>query len=193
MSLLRSSLAFVAAAPGVAYADIITDGTAGPATSLSGPNFTIADTLGTTAGTNLFHSFQEFDILPVKRRLSPGRGYDNVISRVTEETQQINGALNSTIPGADFYFINPAGVTFGSGASVNVPAGFHVSTADKLNFSNGDVLLSAGGAGSTFSSAPVADFGFPGARAGDISFDGGASGFAPSMKLFLRRANVVQR
>ena len=46
---------------------------------------------------------------------------------------QINGllALNPAKGGApSFFFINPAGVTFGAGAQVDVPAAFHVSTAN---------------------------------------------------------------
>ena len=41
----------------------------------------------------------------------------NVISRVTGgDPSDINGTLRSTIQGADFYFLNPAGVMFGPNA-----------------------------------------------------------------------------
>jgi filamentous hemagglutinin family protein len=41
----------------------------------------------------------------------------NVISRVTGgQVTTINGLLKSDIPNANFYFINPTGVTFGASA-----------------------------------------------------------------------------
>ena len=44
-----------------ARAEVVTDGTLGAVESLSG-QMTIPQSLGTTAGNNLFHSFQTFNI-----------------------------------------------------------------------------------------------------------------------------------
>lgn len=175
---LRYLLALLAsAAPAAlsseAQAQAVTDGTAGAATSLPGPDFVVPHTLGTTSGTNLFHSFTSFDVPTGGSATFTGpAGYDNVISRVTGgATSTIDGLLISDVAGADFYFINPAGVVFGENAYVYVPAGFHVSTADSLGFANAAVLLASTSPGSTFSSAAPADFGFLGARIGDIDIN----------------------
>ena len=43
-------------------AQIVVDGTLGPAGALTGPSYTIAETLGTQIGGNLFHSFSDFNV-----------------------------------------------------------------------------------------------------------------------------------
>lgn len=116
-----------------------TDGTMGAAQTLSGVSVTVPQSLGTTAGNNLFHSFSEFNIVPGQTvRFTGSNSLQNVISRVTgPDSSSINGVLQSLIPNAAFFFINPHGVTFGVGAQVDVPGAFHVSTADKLDFQHG--------------------------------------------------------
>ena len=65
-------------------AEITLDGTRGPAGALAGPDFTIANTVGTTEGANLFHSFSAFNIDSTESATFTGpAGLDNVISRVT--------------------------------------------------------------------------------------------------------------
>ena len=68
----------------------------------------------------------------------------NVISRVSGNNSSIiDGILKSDIKNADFYFINPNGITFNANAQVDVPAAFHVSTADKMDFGkNGNPAVS---------------------------------------------------
>ena len=54
-----------------------------------------------------------------------------MISKVTGGARSdIDGTIRSTIPGADFYFINPPGILFGPNASLDLQGSFHVSTAD---------------------------------------------------------------
>ena len=125
---------------------------------------------GTTAGTNLFHSFNAFDVGAgdVARWVHTAgdpASIGNVINRVTGGTpSSIMGVLDSTaVPNADFYFINPAGIVFsGQGAQVNVPAAAHFSTASELRFSNGEVFSVATPSGSTLSVAAPQAFGFLG-------------------------------
>ena len=117
-----------------AHAEVITDGTVGAAQNLSGPKFVIPQSLGSTQGTNLFHSFQNFNIANTESATFTGaNSLQNVISRVTGgQSSSINGVLRSQIGQAAFYFINPAGIVFGSNAEVDVPGDFHVSTASEL-------------------------------------------------------------
>ncbi|HSV54016.1 MAG TPA: filamentous hemagglutinin N-terminal domain-containing protein [Burkholderiaceae bacterium] len=169
----------VAALPAAALAQIRTDGSLGqPAASLAGPRFLIPESLGRLSGNNLFHSFQFFNVhTGESAQFSTSTpGLANVISRVTGgSASQINGPLSLTAasgtPG--FYFINPAGVTFGAGASVDVPGAFHVSTANYLQFPDGKFSADPAVA-STFSSAAPEAFGFLGATRAPIKVVGGS-------------------
>jgi filamentous hemagglutinin family protein len=152
------------------FKGIATDGSVGVAQSLTGPKFQIPQSLGTTAGNNLFHSFKSFTIQTGESAVFSGSdSLKNVISRVTGgNPSTINGLLQSTIAHANFYFINPSGVTFGANAKIDVPAAFHVSTADSLRFSNGDQLRTALSEPSVFSTADPVSFGFLGNHAATI-------------------------
>ena len=130
---------------------------------------------GTLSGTNLFHSFETFELAAgdiAQWVYTPGdpAAITNVVNRVTGGTpSSLFGQLDSTaIPNADFFFINPAGIVFGAGAEVNVPAAAHFSTASELRFANGDVLSVTTPSGSVLSVSAPAAFGFLGGE-GDIS------------------------
>lgn len=133
---------------------------------------------GTRAGQNLFHSFSRFDlgrgdIAQWVRGAGDGASILNVVNRVTGgDPSDIHGRIDSTaLPNADFWFINPAGIVFGAGAQVNVPAAAYFSTAHELRFADGPAFTMATPSGSTFSVASPSAFGFVGAR-GDIAAQG---------------------
>ena len=154
-----------------ANAQIVTDGTVGPAGALTGPNFAIGDDLGTTVGTNLFHSFSAFIILTSESATFSGPdAIDNIISRVTGGTAStIDGLLRSTIVSADFYLINPNGIMFGANASLDVDGSFHASTSDHLRFSDGQLFSASFPDGNILTVAPPEAFGFLGASFGSIT------------------------
>ena len=146
---------------------IATDGTVGPAQTLSGTNVTIPQNLGTTVGNNLFHSFTQFNVntgQTVTFTENTPNALDNVVSRVTGGTQSdINGTLASTPGGhANFYLVNPSGVVFGQNAQINVPGAFHASTADDVRFQDGAKFSASQPATSTLTAAAPASFGFLG-------------------------------
>jgi filamentous hemagglutinin family protein len=159
---------------------IATDGTMGAAQPLTGTNVEISQTLGKTAGNNLFHSFSDFNInqgQTVTFTNTSNVNYQNVISRVTGDNKSIiDGTLQSKVGNADFYFINPNGITFNANASVDVPAAFHVTTADKMDFAkNGGVFYANLNNKSTLSSESPAALGFLGTSKvnnGLLKFDG---------------------
>jgi len=157
-------------------AQIVTDGSVGDARSLAGPNYAIAEALGRRAGGNLFHSFQTFDIRTGESATFSGSaGIDAVISRVTGGAgSTIDGRLTSTITGADFYFINPAGLMFGPDASLDIDGSFHVGTADNLSFADGTLYSASDPSGSSFTTAAPAAFGFLGATPAALSVSGAA-------------------
>ena len=139
---------------------------------------------GTRAGNNLFHSFSQFslgagDTARWVRGAGDGGSVSNVISRVTGgQVSQISGTLDSTaLPNASFYFINPAGIVFGAGARVNVPAAAYFSTASELRFANGERFAVSAPNGSTLSMAAPQSFGFVG---GDIALTGVRESFSPT-------------
>jgi filamentous hemagglutinin family protein len=160
--------------PAWAGAQIKTDGSVGPAQTLSGPNYTIPSSLGRLSGGNLFHSFKKFNI----RTLGDGTiesatftqdgpgSISNVIGRVTGGyPSSINGVLRVAIPGANLYLINPKGVVFGPNASLDVPGAVHVGTADYVKFADGTKFQADLSQESTFSVAQPAAFGFLGPAA----------------------------
>ena len=74
---------------------------------LPGPDYEIKAEYGHQAGTNLFHSFQQFNIHADESATFTGPdSVQNIISRVTGDASWIDGRLASAIPNADFYFLN---------------------------------------------------------------------------------------
>lgn len=174
-----------------------------PADQPTGTN-TRVTTLGTThfitggeiSGTNLFHAFQTFSLESGQTATwadttGNASNISNIVNIVRGMTpSQINGRLNTlAYQNADVFFINPAGVIFGAEATVDVPKGFHVSTADSIEFADGFVMASDGSSGSQLSAANPIAFGFLGgvesgieiqgsqftgfSEASDVSFTGG--------------------
>ncbi|CAK0752246.1 putative Haemagg_act domain-containing protein [Gammaproteobacteria bacterium] len=159
--LARAAIIF--SLPLLAWAgNITTDGTTGAAQSLTGPRYAIPQSLGTTVGNNLFHSFGQFNLTQGDIATFTGANtLQNVISRVTGgSASSIDGTIKSEIGNANFFFINPAGIIFGEHAAVDVPAAFHVSTAQELRFADGVRFSAVMPAGSSFTSAAPEAFGF---------------------------------
>lgn len=146
----------------VSLAQITLDGSLGPGGPLAGPDFDIGAELGQQQGGNLFHSFQHFHLQTGESATFHGPAQVNrIISRVTGGQQsQINGTLRSTIPNADLYLLNPSGVLFGPNAALDVQGGFHASTADRVQFSDGSQFNADLAHTSTLTTAAVEAFGF---------------------------------
>ncbi len=151
---------------GLAQAQIRTDGTAGSATTLSGPAYSIPQSLGRVAGSNLFHSFSTFNLASGQSAtFSTTSAFSNVIARVTGGTaSSIDGRMRLTAPSGskpDFWFINPAGMVFGPNSSWSVPGALHVAAADYVQMGS-ERFMADPGSGSTFSTAAPQAFGFLG-------------------------------
>lgn len=170
-SLCASVGAFLA---GAVHAQVSLDGTLGPAGTLPGPDYQIGAELGRQVGGNLFHSFDQFSIHTGESATFSGpNSVTNIIGRVTGGNESfIDGALRSTIPGANLYLLNPAGVLFGEHAQLDVPGSVHVSTADYLRLSDGGRFDARTPANSVLTVAPVAAFGFLGGTPGRITVEG---------------------
>ena len=143
-------------------AEIITDGTLGQNIKLPGPDFQITPDLGQQHGGNLFHSFQDFNLNSMESATFSGpNSVQNIISRVTGgNPSNIDGLIRSTIPNADFYFLNPYGIMFGPNAKLDVQGSFHASTADYLRLGGNGQFDVRNPSDSLLTVAPVEAFGF---------------------------------
>ena len=125
---------------GVAEAQIKLDGSlGGPALNLAGPNFQIRADYGRQVGRNLFHSFQQFNLVSGEAAIFSGPAeVRNVVARVTGgSASAIDGLIQSTILGANLYLMNPAGIVFGPNASLDVTGSFSATTADYIRLADG--------------------------------------------------------
>jgi filamentous hemagglutinin family protein len=144
------------------YAEIVMDGTVGWAQTLLGPQFDIRAEYGQQVGTNLFHSFQTFNLAEGEIATFSGSNLiENVISRVTGNTPSfIDGTLRSTMPQANMYFINPAGIILGEHAHLDVHGAMHFSTADELLLGREGKWSAQQPQNSVLTVAPPSAFGF---------------------------------
>jgi filamentous hemagglutinin family protein len=141
---LAGSLTWCSLAPiNSARAQIIPDGTLGAESSTVTPDIIKgipSDRIdgGATRGTNLFHSFGEFNVgVGSGAYFSNPSGIENIISRVTgSNLSQIQGTLGVS-GNANLFFLNPNGIVFGPNASLDVRGSFLASTANSVLFNNG--------------------------------------------------------
>ncbi len=149
-------------------------------TTLSG-NMVVPAALGQTSGGNLFHSFDVFNVRAGESvRFTGPDTIRNVVSRVLRGNPTlIDGPLSVGITGANFYFINPSGIVFGSGGSVQATGSVYFSTADVVRFPDGAFHANPGET-STLSSQPPSAFGFLTGDVGSIELRGSRLGVTPS-------------
>ena len=144
------------------HAQMTLDGSLGPRGALPGPHYVIPAEVGQLRGGNLFHSFGQFNIQRSESATFTGpASVDNIFSRVTGGNPSvINGLLQTNIPGANLYLLNPSGVLFGPKAQLNVSGSFHVSTANVIRFSDGATFSANLADKSTLTVSPPVAFGF---------------------------------
>jgi filamentous hemagglutinin family protein len=127
-----------------ARAQITPDGTLGAESSAVTPLVNInglpSERLdgGAIRGTNLFHSFREFNIDEGRGAyFTNPDGIANILSRVTgNDPTDVLGTLG-VLGNANLFLINPNGIIFGPNASLDVGGSFLGSTASSLNFADG--------------------------------------------------------
>ncbi|MDZ8187252.1 MAG: filamentous hemagglutinin N-terminal domain-containing protein [Nostoc sp. ChiSLP02] len=130
-----------------ASAEIIPDKTLGESSSTISPNINIkglpADRIdgGAIRDTNLFHSFQEFNLGESGRvYFANPPGITNIVARVTgNNISQILGTLG--VDGAaNLFLLNRNGIIFGQNARLDIAGSFVASTAQNIIFADGTRL-----------------------------------------------------
>ncbi|BAY09328.1 two-partner secretion domain-containing protein [Calothrix sp. NIES-2098] len=136
------SLILLASTP--TSAQINADDTLGAESSSVTPNVLIngasADRIdgGALRGSNLFHSFTQFNIDDGQRvYFGNPAGVQNIFTRVTgRQSSNILGTLG-VAGNANLFLINPNGIVFGKNAQLDIRGAFTATTANSLLFPNG--------------------------------------------------------
>ncbi|KPA13554.1 protein containing Filamentous hemagglutinin [Candidatus Magnetomorum sp. HK-1] len=133
--------------------------------SKNGTKFII--TGGTQVGNNLFHSFEKFNVHSKETAQFKDSGIENTVSRVTgADSSWINGKIQSSAN--NLFIINPKGIEFGPGASIDVNGSFHVSTSNYIKFEDGSKFYANINEKTTLSVSSPQSFGFLNDQVGKI-------------------------
>ncbi|MFM6339555.1 MAG: filamentous hemagglutinin N-terminal domain-containing protein, partial [Dolichospermum sp.] len=129
----------VAANTNIVKAQLTPDNTVGSTTRSDTVKGLTSDIIegGATRGTNLFHSFTNFNVDAGKGvYFSNPTDINNILTRVTGSSQSnIFGTLG-VLGNANLFLINPNGISFGPNAQLDLKGSFVASTADKIVFDN---------------------------------------------------------
>jgi filamentous hemagglutinin family protein len=106
--------------------------------SPNGSQFNIGGGQLSGNGANLFHSFEKFGLSQgqIANFLSSPQ-IQNILGRIVGgDPSVIDGLIRVSGGNSNLFLVNPAGIVFGSNASLNVPASFTATTATGIGFGN---------------------------------------------------------
>ncbi|MEH2048101.1 S-layer family protein [Nostoc sp.] len=92
---------------------------------------------GLQRGSNLFHSFSQFNVDAGARVIFVDPGVRNILTRVTgNDPSNILGTLGVSGGRANLFLINPNGIIFGENAKLDIGGSFVGTTANAIRFGN---------------------------------------------------------
>ncbi|MEB3310055.1 MAG: S-layer family protein [Snowella sp.] len=126
------------------FAQLQPDNTLGrESSSVSPMSGTLSDRIdgGAIRGSNLFHSFSEFNVGEGRGvYFANPTGISNIINRVTgNQASSILGKLG-VLGSANLFLVNPNGIIFGPHASLDLGGSFVATTANAIQFGNQGVF-----------------------------------------------------
>ncbi len=135
---------FIALASTPTQAQIIPDNTLGQESSQINTNVLINNVLGdkinggAARGSNLFHSFSEFNIDNGQRvYFSNPSGVQNILTRVTGGNASFIFGTLGVDGAANLFLMNPNGILFGQNARLDIRGSFVGTTANSIIFPSG--------------------------------------------------------
>lgn len=176
--------------PSVAVAQIVPDATL-PVNSIVTPDGDASIIEGgTSSGSNLFHSFQEFSIpTDTAAFFNNDPSIENIFTRITGiSVSNIDGVL-ATNGTANLFLLNPNGIVFGPNAQLNIGGSFLATTADRFTFADRTQF------GTDVQTPPQLTLSTPiglqyGSNPGDIAVAGAQLQVSPGETLTLAGGNV---
>jgi len=177
-----------------AFAQPITPATDGTGTVVTsdGNRFNISGGSRSGDGANLFQSFQQFGLSEgqIANFLS-NPSIHNILGRVTGGDPSIINGLIQVVGGkSNLFLINPAGIVFGTGARLNVPADFTATTASSIGFGGNQWFNAIGDNNYQTLIGTPSLFGFDTSQSGAI-INAGNLAVQPSQNLTLLGGNVI--
>lgn len=126
-----------------AIAQITPDRTLGAESSVITPLKPQVDRIdgGAMRGSNLFHSFQDFNIGEGRGAyFANPAGIENIFSRVTGRSPSHLFGTLGVFGNGNLFFLNPNGIIFGSNAKLDIRGSFVASTASSVAFPDGKIF-----------------------------------------------------